>query len=403
MFSVQSLLRYCHEGFLFYLGLAIIYVYSTSFPPIIPFVIAYLIPPLVLWGLSMKLKSLPIIVLFLLAIGFAAIDWVLGYSPFLAIALAVVCLWRSFSYLFNYVDLTDGPNEMYLFLGGLLMALFLYIPLQDHSALIISVIQFAFLLAIMIFRRLAESAESLPAQWRMYARWGGGALAVILAVPVVLLFLFPVVKWVFFTGFGLFATGIGYVIAYPFYWLMKWLLGGQNVDFSKAFGHGSNFHKNHAKNMQHHSSSFPTEWIWILLVCVALLLIVLYVRKKIRMTQLNVSMDTQRTESTPASGIGKRRKRRVKPPKDTVRRLFFQLQKKLAATGMGRFESESVGDWFGRLDLGASQKDTVASEYRKVRYGEEALSAEEHSRYEHAVKALIEQAEDQKNQDPGTG
>ncbi|HEX7063657.1 MAG TPA: DUF4129 domain-containing protein, partial [Bacillales bacterium] len=72
------------------------------------------------------------------------------------------------------------------------------------------------------------------------------------------------------------------------------------------------------------------------------------------------------------------------------------LQRVLAARGMERLTNESVGDWLERLDLNKSEKETVADQYRRVRYGEETLSSEEQNRYEQSVKTLIQQVKKKK-------
>lgn len=149
------------------------------------------------------------------------------------------------------------------------------------------------------------------------------------------------------------------------------------------------------------SSSFPIEWIfWGLIIC-AFIVVFLKVYRK-RAILKNVSDRTPEPESLRVMMKGtEKKRRRTKPPEDKVRRRFYQLQKSLAAKGNGRTVSESVSDWFARLDLTASEKETVAAAYRKVRYGEDSLSVEELGKYEQAVKALIQEAKERKTNDNG--
>lgn len=397
---LQSWFRYGFEGLLLYLFFIPFYIHLDQLPPMIPYVIIYLLSAFLLFFLF-KNRSISYVVLFTAIPVFAAFAWILGFPLLLAVGLSVVCCWRIAVHFFHFTNPLEEVSEFALFLWVFVLALFLYIFLPSYAyhdgILVIVMLQFVWLLGMKMFQRLADSGAS--GQRQMFFRWGSGALIGLMALSAFFLLLYPVVKWVFFTGFGLFARMIGTILAYPIDWLVSRLYSNADPDkLSHVFENG-NEHQQQMKTFQQHhdaSSSSPIEWIfWGLVICAFIFVFMKFYRKRTELK--NASDRNPEPESFHVAMKGsKRKRRREKPPEDKVRRRFYQLQNSLAQKEYGRRASESVSDWFARLDFPASEKATVADAYRKVRYGGEILSEKEQGNYEQAVKTLIQKAKERK-------
>lgn len=399
---LQRWLRFGFEGLLLYLFFVPFYIRLDQLPPIIPYLIVYLFSAFLLFFLFRN-RSVSYGVFFAAVPVFTVLAWMIGFPLLLAAGLSIVCCWRIAVHFFHFTDPFEEVGELALFLWAFVLTLFLYIFFPSYAyhdgILVIVILQFIWLLGMKIFQRLADAGAASFGQRQMFFRWGSGAIIGLMVVSAFFLLLYPVVKWVFFTGLGLFARTIGTILAYPIYWLISRLYSNSDSEKLSHLFENGNQHQQQMKTFQQHhdaSSSFPIEWIfWGLVIC-AFIVVFLKVYRK-RAALKNVSDQTPEPESFHvATKRPKRKRRRTKPPEDKVRRRFYQLQKSLAAKGYGRTASESVSDWFARLDFTSSEKETIAAAYRKVRYGEESLSDEEQGRYEQAVKVIIQEAKERK-------
>ncbi|WP_156424475.1 hypothetical protein [Bacillus sp. FJAT-27445] len=89
---------------------------------------------------------------------------------------------------------------------------------------------------------------------------------------------------------------------------------------------------------------------------------------------------------------GKAKRRKPNPPENMLRREIFSLEYFARKNGFGRFESETVGEWWNRIEIPSNQ--SLVGLYEAVRYGnfQVGLSDLELARRElKGIKELIKQ------------
>ncbi|HEU5141480.1 MAG TPA: DUF4129 domain-containing protein [Bacillales bacterium] len=403
MSKIQLLLRYSLEGFLLYLVLVPFYIRLEQLPPLVPFLLVFYLPVLSLLLLMRKKENLSFGLLLSFVPVFAGLAWILGFPLFLAMVLVAACCWRMATLFLAFRDPFDDLSPFVVFFVSLGFALLLYTIFPSYvgqnAILIIMLSQFVFLLGMEVIRRLIDSEAGSRKERQIFLRWGSGTVGGLVVGAVLLLLLYPVVKWVFFKGFGLLAHGLGVVLGYPVFWLLSLLTGNGNK-MPKEFL--SRFKSSDKKipDQQPPSiddASLPLDWILFGLVAALFIVVFIYFyRKRIGIHRDSESQAALSETYSISEHSFRGRRRRGKPPKDEVRKRFYQLQRKLGARGVGRSSHESVGDWFNRLHLDPDEQAIIADDYRKVRYGNASLSAEEMDRYERAVRKLLDQAKKEK-------
>lgn len=406
MIAIERWLRFVYEGFgLYLLFIAAFYFWADQWPPIFAFILLWFLSSaaIYLFFRNKQKKSYAAMMAFMPFT--AALAWLLGFPIILAVALGALGCWRAFLHFFRFRTSSDAPPAFGLFFCALVLALGLYMfhaYTYRQDLLVLLLLQFFFLLFMKGFERMNTLPSGNQASHKTYLRWGIGTFAAFVGAAVVLLALNPVMKWLYFTGFSLLAHGIGYIIGYPLYWLLSPLVSKENgKDLKNDLLTGDEQHQDPPQQASHDSgTALPYGWIFLGIAIIAFVIVLIMVyRKRMTLSQ----------EDHEAAGDGdvslrlfhrgtKAKKERGRPPKNTVRRRFYQMQRVLASRGFRRQMSESVEDWFARLDFPAGDKDTVAAAYQKVRYGEAELSPDESHQFEAAIDALIRRAKENKKQ-----
>ncbi|HEX7066374.1 MAG TPA: hypothetical protein VF199_14995, partial [Bacillales bacterium] len=288
---LQRFLRYGYEGFAIYLALVPFYMRTDQLPPLTAFLLVYLLAGFIFFLFLRNQTSVSYVVPILVAPLLVALALVLGFPAFLAVGLAAVCCWRGFTLLFRLQDLSDTLNEVALFFLTLALALFLFIffSFYEHEAviLVIVVLQFVYLLGMKLFTRLIEAGFGGQEQRKAYIRWGSGAVIGLVGVSALLLLIFPAVKWVLFSGFGLLVRGIGFILAYPVFWLLSKLISPEVA--GQTVGGLVNLNPSDQKAelnqaAGHQGSALPMEGIfWGLVVCIFIAFLIVFFRKKAKL------------------------------------------------------------------------------------------------------------------------
>ncbi|MGV3488987.1 MAG: hypothetical protein ACO1OC_10420 [Tuberibacillus sp.] len=146
-----------------------------------------------------------------------------------------------------------------------------------------------------------------------------------------------------------------------------------------------NDHTDKLAQMSHYHPPNSYHWLAILLVVLGSLLILYLLKKKwgdggFGKGRTHLSQKPYAGTLTRPIEL-KRDKMKIKPPKDPVRLELFKLQKKLFKHSGGRIESETVGEWLGRLPINGVEATVIRSIYEKVRYGKKHVNEMELQKY----------------------
>jgi hypothetical protein len=108
-------------------------------------------------------------------------------------------------------------------------------------------------------------------------------------------------------------------------------------------------------------------------------------RKKVNIDKVEISLDIEHFSSIPKNQE-KRRFFRGPAPHEYVRKLIYQLQIYADKHEMGRFEHETVREWFQRL--GFINHEDLLLAYEDVRYGNVVISKSEANHFEGVIADL---------------
>ncbi|HET7628524.1 MAG TPA: DUF4129 domain-containing protein [Bacillales bacterium] len=395
MTTAANLFRYCFEGFTLFIVLMFFESPEKMTAHAVAFILAYLFPAIILAIFAQRLQQLSFLVLLIVSAALFLFAWMLGFSPFVALLISLAAGWRSFkSFLLTDAHPDDRFNDLYVFILSLILALFVSLS-ADSTAVLFLVV---FLQLLFLFATRAAATFAAGTRPSALFQWIGGTFAVLTAVSVGIVFLFPVVKWFVISILQGFVRTIGLVISIAVYWLVS-LLHLSNLGSSKLTNSDSGLksvtpiiHSNLSRLSGHDSFSWETVF-WITVIILFLLTAILYAKKKINLgetkrQQAAKSMETSR----PLKIDTNMRRRRIRSPKNRVRKKLFQLHKQFSRLGIGRRKGQTVSEWFADLDLSDDAKEKVASGYVKVRYGGQLLSLSEWADYEAAVDAMMAEA-----------
>lgn len=128
--------------------------------------------------------------------------------------------------------------------------------------------------------------------------------------------------------------------------------------------------------------------IWFVLFIVILLVVWYFVRK---MRMANVKLDkvlSLEMEHSPTllKMEKKRRFFREPPPQEYIRKLFFQLQIYAEKHGMGRYDHETIREWFNRVGFQTNEELILA--YESVRYGGGVIPKRDAKHYEEMIQKI---------------
>lgn len=129
-------------------------------------------------------------------------------------------------------------------------------------------------------------------------------------------------------------------------------------------------------------------WVWFVLLIV-LLLIAWYFIRKIRMVDEN-SEDIVSLEGEHAPTMLKMEKRRrffrEPAPQEYLRKLFYQLQLYAEKHGLGRYDHETIREWFDRV--GFQKNEELFKAYESVRYGGNVILKHDAKHFEDIIQGI---------------
>jgi hypothetical protein len=214
-----------------------------------------------------------------------------------------------------------------------------------------------------------------------------GVLGIVALITGILSPLMPAAKWLFkniFEG----TTLVFSVLLHPLFFFIETNKlrppGVKLEDEDDPAGKG--------KDIVELNSPFEyiPSWAWIMLLVIILVVIWLIVRE-LKMDNSFAEKENVvklKIDHTPAS-ISIENKTgffRVRDPHEYVRKLFYQFQFFAENHGVGRYEHETIREWFERV--GFQKNEDLFHAYECVRYGGEVIHKQDAKRYENMIREI---------------
>lgn len=227
-----------------------------------------------------------------------------------------------------------------------------------------------------------------------------GVLGVGVLLTGVLTILVPVVKWMFFkimSGLAVIAALMGRPI---FYLLEQIEFIAKPMDpVEDEFTQGET-----GQPVVDHSinpNNYMPLWLVITLLIVAVLIIWYFVRKKKMMTDQTDEQSNIKLEYIPATVKTNKKRRflREPAPNEYIRKLFYQLQIYADKHEMGRYEHETIREWFQRVDF--PKNDELFLAYENVRYGKGQMNKEDALHFEVVIQGIKREIKERNKKDMG--
>ncbi|MFT4415676.1 hypothetical protein ACLM5H_17605 [Fredinandcohnia humi] len=381
--------HYSIESLLVYLITFIYYMHEGIISPILPFLAVVGGGAFVMVGLFYLTKNRSFGIIILSGILITGIGYLVDYRLELLVLLVLFVSWRVPAHL-NEADMKHEILVLgYTFISGIII--FLFSSFVDYPYSYVLVLLTSFQVIVIMIGRFIDSLLSSGTtyndtakkqiKWVLNVITGlvVGVTVITIALPILKPTFFFLLKSVFFF-FGVFLMP-----------LLYFLLGQEELlskFFDAQYGDGKVQEAAPAFedviNME--EAYYSPLFGWTLFVIVMIVILLLY-WKKYRIRQIGIQADKELTVSssiltdTRNSPFAK-----GKPPKDHVRRLFYELERYAAKHRVGRMKEETAKEWLERI--GYNEDNEVVSYYETVRYQETPLSKEQKNIYEKIVRDI---------------
>lgn len=393
----DSYLRVYHyflESFLLYIFLFGFYLLSNTIPPIGSFLVLIGIGGILVFIVFLRLKNQSILTFLLAALIIILIGFTLSVPYGQLVFIVAFMLWR----VPTLVNEADRQNEAKVLVVVFCLGVSYYIvgSLSEYpykNVILFLVAIHVMLVVIGRFLKTIMDATLANADARKkQINWLAKMISIALGSIAILAFALPGIKWSFF----FLLKSIFILLSIPFMPILYWLLsleGLQNA-YNKV-NHTPQGEEDEAlqelmENMQNREiADLSTLWAFLTVLIAAIAFYLIWKKYK-NFEQREDQMNEALIIRSKATDLNKPRlnnvKRKQKPPKDLVRKLFYELEKIAAKKKLGREASETAQQWFDRLSI--SEYEDVLKDYKKVRYAEASLNKEEQERYALVMKEL---------------
>ena len=387
--------HYFIEAYLLYIVIFLYYMFLNKLPPIIPFITLVGGTGLLVFLIFLKSKKQSLLTFLMAAVVTLLVGIALNYQLELLFVLTGFMLWR----IPILVNEADRQNE-----GGVLVVSFAVGVIYFISAammeypfrnliLILTALQVLFIIIGRFMKGLLTDSYANEQTRKKQTNWLMKMIGITTGGIALLALSLPAIKWLFF----FLLKTIFLVLSIPFMPLLYWLMSIESLQKYWELPGGSAaveddsleevFEGIEAKQQVDFSN------LWIVIVVVIAIIVAIIIYKKYR----NLAQGSERQNDSliirsKASDMVKSDqsmfRRRQKPPKDYVRKLFYDLENIGAKKKLGRHSTETARQWFDRVGL--SDHDDVIQSYEKVRYDETSLSKEEIEKYDIVIKEIKE-------------
>ncbi|HET7579247.1 MAG TPA: DUF4129 domain-containing protein [Bacillales bacterium] len=322
------------------------------------------------------------------------IGWGLGISLVLLFCVTMLLLWRiiaalsgrTLDHLWQIFSVTFGVSFLYD-----VVLKFFHVGFPDRVLfIVVFLIQTVLVISLHLLDGSRKDGKS------------GGVLSYlpvfggVLGAAALFTFFAPYLYWVLVKVI----QGLGYVIIVVIQFLFGWLKPLFVGSEEKLAEMVDNMGEKREPLKQPPAepidvSNWSLEWLGPLIVIVAAICVLFYVRRKM-VFEVGDDQKNWNIRREPAEGVSRYDfaetgwSSRLIAPTNRVRFQLFQLQKKLRKYNEGRFEHETIGQWVERLPANIEQKAIIQSMYERVRYGDKSLTGEEWQEFRQAVKKVKE-------------
>ena len=394
----DTILRTYHyfiEAYLLYIVIFLYYMFSNTLPPIIPFITLVGGTGLLVFLIFLKSKKQSFLTFLTAAVVTLLVGIALNYQIELLIILAGFMLWR-IPILVN--EAADSQNEggvlVFSFAVGVIY--FISAAMMDYPfrnlILILTALQVIFIIIGRFIKGLMTGSYANEQTRKKQTNWLIKMIGITTGGIALLALSLPAIKWLFF----FLLKTIFLVLSIPFMPLLYWLMSIESLQkYWESEGEAdvedglleNVFEGIEAKEQVDFSN------LWVLVSAVIIIITAIIVYKKYRSLAQGSERQNDslliRSKSSDMVNSGRSIfRRRQKPPKDYVRKLFYDLENIGAKKKLGRHSAETAKQWFDRVGL--SEHDDVIQSYEKVRYDETSLSKEEIEKYDIVIKEIKE-------------
>lgn len=392
--SILRIYHYTLETYLLYIFLFIFYLFSDTLPPISSFLVLLGIGGILVFIIFLKFKKQSTLTLLIAAAIIILLGYILQlpYGPL--IFMAGFMLWR----IPTLVNEADRQNEAKILGVVFCLGVSYYITASfteypyKNLILILVAIHFILLIVGRFMKTLLVSSFANGDARKKQTTWLVKMLGLALGGIALLTIALPGIKWSFF----FLLKSIFIVLSIPFMPILYWLLSLESLQnaYNKINqtppGEEDPVLQELMEDLGNREpADLSTLWAF-LTVTIAVIAFYLIWRKYRNLVKRENPGDESliiRTTVTDLMKPGQSNfKRKQKPPKDIVRKLFYELEKVGAKKKRGRETSETAEQWFNRLHF--NEYKDVLKDYQKVRYAEVALSKEEQERYAQLMMEL---------------
>jgi hypothetical protein len=366
--------------FLFFL----FYTFIGEIPSILSFLVIIFIANLVL-HFGLRRKNITGTLPYIAAILSGLTSYFLGFSPSSVLLTTVFVFFRVSAFLkdSSLWRMERTKLALLFYCSGIILSLEGWMLNYPHmNALYVVMIVFTILLSLGSFLQHIEGTK-VNRNILEFATVLGSAVV----ITGVLTPLFPLVKGLFRNMFEGLMILLSMVTMPLFYFLET----NKVAPPARKLEDNAEKQKEATQTMEllNFSHNIP-PWVWFVFLVLVLIVIWLIV-KEMKMEDTMVKNDevaTLKIDYTPSSiSTGKKRRFfRQTDPHEYVRKLFYQFQIFAEMHGFGRYEHETIREWFDRV--GFQKDEDLFLAYESVRYGGKVIHKQDAKRYENLIQGI---------------
>ncbi|MBP0726464.1 hypothetical protein J5Y03_14985 [Bacillus sp. RG28] len=370
------------EGFYVYFILFLFYINKGFLPPIIPYIVVLVIGNLFL-GLALRQQQVSNVLLLLGGIIGGMIGYFLGLSQISALISSLFIFFRIPAFLKNSFSWKSERADLVILFYSSSIFVFFYgwVNQYPHMKWLYSMlICFTVLYSVGRFLQQIEESHTIR-------NFDGisGLFGIVFLISGVITLLLPLTKLLFLKLF----EGLIFLVYPLINYLINLLYRGMH---NLPKNNRSNFMMNTGKKLAigHDGTITDHSQIWIRILILVIILVTAWILiKKKSKTKTDMIKSSEFVIEHVPSFLKKNKKSRFfrgPAPHEYVRKLIYQLQIYADKNEMGRYEHETVKEWFKRVELPINEEFLLA--YENVRYGQGVLARSEASHFESIIADL---------------
>jgi len=370
------------EGIYVFFIMFLFYIKKGLLPPIVPYIVVLVIGNMIL-GLALKQQQVANVLLLLGGIIGGVIGYFLGLSQMTALVSSIFIFFRIPAFLKNSFSWKSERADLVILFYGSSFIVFIYgwFKQYPHINWLYGVlIGFTILYSIGRFFQQIEESHAIRNIDGI-----SGLFGIVFLLSGVITLLLPLSKLLLLKLF----EGLIFLI-YPLINFLITLL--QRGMHNSPKSNRSMINMNTAKKIAIGHDGTTTDhtqfWIWIVILVFILVITWILIKKKSKTKTDTIELSEDVIEHVPSLLKKKRKSRffRGPAPHEYVRKLIYHLQIYADKNEMGRYEHETVREWFERVEFPVNEEFLLA--YENVRYGNGVLVKSEASHFEGIIADL---------------